>query len=419
MNKVLTYYLLSIFMLANGALFTWLFQGTPFAMWRQLIWIIGLIILYKTIIYVDIINIKSILNILSVIFIINVFQALYAIAVFDFNLVRIGYGFWIYFSGIPFLLFPYFFIEYTKTTGKSSLLFLDLFIYMGMFLTLGLIVDRISGGIFTKLFLISMSNELLGLLDSGRYCFLCEAPTTFGVYYCFCMFCTLYRLYLSESNKSKLLLLVISLSYIVGGWMTGSRQIVLVLGIVFVIIFGFYTLFINDRKSYITFGIVLLFLSAPYIESFLYSDKAYKERFSSSSVAKDKRSQYWEEGFKENVSDNILIFYLGKAFSLSQGQKAKKGELTGRHYENTFYSRISEVGIIGVFLLLVPLYYLLRHWDGFDMFNIGLLSIYLSYLLISYIAPNGSHQTTQMVVFIAMGMNLIKHEFTRDKMQLA
>ena len=295
-------------MLGNGALFTWLFQGTPFAMWRQLIWIIGLIILYKKIIYVDIFNIKSILNILGVIFIINVLQALYAIAVLDFNLVRIGYGFWTYFSGIPFLLFPYFFIEYTKTTGKSRLLFLDLFIYMGLFLTIGLIVDRISGGIFTKLFLISMSNGLLGLLDSGRYCFLCEAPTTFGVYYCFCMFCTLYRLYLSESNKSKLILLVISISYIVGGWMTGSRQIVLVLGIVFVIIFGFYTLFINDRKSYITFGIVLLFLSVPYIESFLYSDKAYKERFSSSSVAKDKRSQYWEEGFKENVSDNILIF---------------------------------------------------------------------------------------------------------------
>lgn len=63
-------------MLGNGALFTWLFQGTPFAMWRQLIWIIGLIILYKKIIYVDIFNIKSILNILGVIFIINIFQAL-------------------------------------------------------------------------------------------------------------------------------------------------------------------------------------------------------------------------------------------------------------------------------------------------------------------------------------------------------
>lgn len=42
MNKILVFYFLSIFMLANGSLFTWLFQGTPLNIWRQLIWLIGL-----------------------------------------------------------------------------------------------------------------------------------------------------------------------------------------------------------------------------------------------------------------------------------------------------------------------------------------------------------------------------------------
>lgn len=406
-------------MLANGAMFTWLFLGTPLAIWRQLIWFIGLMVMYKYLRVIDIPNIKRTIDLISILFIVNVFQALFAIAAYNFNYVRIGYGFWIYYSGIPFLLFPYFFNEYVKRTGRSSLLFFDLFICLGLFQTIGLIIDCVSGGFFTNLFLVSVSKGLFGLLDSGRFCFLSEAPTTFGVYYCFCMFCTLYRLYLSKGNKTKIVLLAISLSYIVGGWMTGSRQIVLVLSIVFVLILGYYTLFINDRKTYMLFGMVLLFLSTPHIKSFLYSDSHHKDRFSSSNIVKDRRYLYWEDGFKENVRDNVLILYFGKAFSLSQGQKAQKGELTGRHYENTFYSRISELGILGVFLLLIPLYYLIRHWDGLDLFNIGLLSFYISYLVISYVSPNGSHQTTQMTVFIAMGMNLIKHEFKKEKIHLA
>ena len=152
---------------------------------------------------------------------------------------------------------------------------------------------------------------------------------------------------------------------------------------------------------------------------FLYSDKAYQRRFSSSTIRKDKRSLLWEKGFKENVSDNVAIFYFGKAFGLGHDQKWQKGEIKAPNYENTFYLRISETGIVGVFLLLVPLIYLLSHWDEFDFFNICLLSFYISYLIISYISPNGGHQTTQMVVFMALGMNLIKDEFKRGKMPLA
>ena len=47
MRFFLVYYIVSIFMLANGAMFTWLFQILHFPVWRQAIWGVGLIYLFK------------------------------------------------------------------------------------------------------------------------------------------------------------------------------------------------------------------------------------------------------------------------------------------------------------------------------------------------------------------------------------
>ena len=406
-------------MLANGSLFTWLFQGTPFAMWRQLIWIIGLIILYK---YSNIVNfdgIRKILKILFVFFVINVFQALFTFAVYNFNPLRITYTFWAYYSGVPFLLFPYLFICSKGEKSKRHLSFLNIYIYLGIFLTVGFITDRVLGGIITKFLLLRNKESILGMIDDGRFCFLSESPTIFGVYYCFCMICTLYRLYISDTNKTKLILFVVAFSYVIGGWMTGSRQIVLALGVVLLLPISYYTFFVRDKKTYLPFAITILLFSFTSVFSFLYSDKAYERRFSSSTIKKDNRSQLWKKGFKENVSDNVAILYFRKAFGLAHDQKWKKGEIKGPNYENTYYLRISEIGITGVFLLLLPFLFLIFCWDGFDFFNVCLLSFYISYMVISYISPNGGHQTTQMVVFMALGMNLIKDEFKREKMPLA
>jgi hypothetical protein len=48
-NAVSKYYiyLISIIMLSNGLLFNYIFLGTPLKMWRQLIWIVGLVFLFE------------------------------------------------------------------------------------------------------------------------------------------------------------------------------------------------------------------------------------------------------------------------------------------------------------------------------------------------------------------------------------
>ena len=46
--------------------------------------------------------------------------------------------------------------------------------------------------------------------------------------------------------------------------------------------------------------------------------------------------------------------------------------------------------------------------------NISLLSFFLSYIFISYVSPNGSYQTTQMIVYLAWGVYLKKDFYCVD-----
>lgn len=411
MEKYIKYYLLSLFMLANGSLFTWLFRGTPLAAWRQLIWIAGLGLLFKYYKKIDLSVMVKVINLHFYLFIVILLQACLSVAFYNFNLVRIFYAFWFYFSGLPFLLLPYII---ARTQCMKATTFYNIFIGLGIFLTLGLIIDFISGGFFTKMFLVSVSSSLEGLLSDARFCFLSEAPTTFGTYYSFCLFCTLYRLYLAKDNLVKLGLLICSLFYIVGGWLTGSRQIVLVLLLVFVLSFAYYCFCVRDKKMFVLFAISIVVLVYPAIHTFMYSDQAYKNRYSANSIQKDSRTNVWIRGWHETVTDDIRVFLFGKAVGLAQGQKAQKGEVTGSHYENTYFSRLSEIGICGVFLLIMPLVYLWKYWIRTTVFNIFLLAFFLSYLVICYVSPNGSHQTTQMAVYIAFGLFLNRHYFDKD-----
>lgn len=407
MTKTLYFFLVSIFMLANGSLFTWLFQGTPLNIWRQLVWIIGVVIFIRYLRQTEDGELWKVGKWHLYFFVYIVFLALFTFATYNFNLVRLAYAFWIYFSGVPFVLLPFIW----RNSGIKAQRFYDLFIGMGCFLTTGLIIDYLSGGFFTKMFLISVASSLKDILKDGRFCFLSEAPTTFGVYYCFCLFCTLYRLYISESNMAKLILLLVSLTYMVGGWMTGSRQIVFVLALTFFVSMAYYLCFVIDRKQFIIPVVLIVAIAIPSVKSFLLADEAYQNRYSAKLIKNDSRYASWERGFKENVVDDVGIFFVGKAVALSQGQKAQKNELQGSHYENTYFSRLSEIGVVGIVLLLLPILYLCRYWSRGSFFNVALFAFYLSYLFISYVSPNGTHQTTQMTIYLAFGLFLKREYF--------
>lgn len=410
MRKITALYIISIIMLSNGALFTWMFIGTPLNIWRQVIWVIGLVILAQ--LYSKA-RLTKILKIFLALFSICLIQALYARAIYGFNITRLFYGFWLYFSGLPFIIFPYIYIW----SGYKKESFYDLFTILGVFMSLGIIIDYTTGGIFTETLAPASISE--GLLESKRYCFLSEAPTTFGVYYSLCLICTLNRMYLCKYNSTKLILLFAALLSIFGAWFTGSRQIVAVLALTFILSFSYYLFRTRDKKGFIIGAIAIIMSILPTVQIFLFTDDAYSERYSSESIKEDKRYAYWERGFKENVIDNALIFLFGKAFTLTQGQKAAPNEITGSHYENTFFSRISETGLVGLLLLLIPIIYFAYHNKKWTFFSVSVFSLYTAYLFICFVSPNGIHQTSQTALFITWGMFLNRSLFDKDYKDLS
>lgn len=399
---LISFFLVSIFMLFNGSFFGWLFSGTPLVMWRQLIWIIGLVLCYFTVPSIHSKPLNKVFNVEGRLAFGILILSFITIWSYNFNTLRIAYAFWLYFAGLPFILLPFLVSRYHICSLKT---FYSIFTFFGLFLSIGLMLDYLSGGFFTEKFLIRDSKEAEGLLDSGRFCFLSEAPTTFGVFYSFCMFCCLMQMYLSDKLLIKLAYLLVCASYIIGCWFTGSRQILFVLGMMFICGIAYYIVKVRDKKAHIALGIILAFLFVPTIlSSFLLKENMYSDRYSNESIQEDTRSNAWIKGWHETVVDDISTFMFGKAVALVQGQKAQPGELTGSHYENSFFARLSECGIIGVILLCYPAIYILRRLHRWTFFQILICILLGSFLFTCYISPNGQHQTAQSIMYIAQGM---------------
>ena len=96
---------------------------------------------------------------------------------------------------------------------------------------------------------------------------------------------------------------------------------------------------------------------------------------------------------------------------MTQGQKALKGESLDTHYECSFIARMLDVGIIGVIMLLYPIFMFLRQVSVHRFSDCLLSCFFMSYFFISLVSPNGAHQTTQMVVFLALGLLVNKKDF--------
>ena len=399
-------------MLSNGALFTWLFLGTPLSMWRQLIWIWGLYVLIKHYPEFRDIRLNKFVKVHTSFFWYVVALSLITILVHNFNLMRIIYAFWMYFSGLPFVLLPYLI---SKSRVMSCQTFYKIFMYLGLFLTVGLIIDFSTGGFFTQMFLMATSSEA-NLLESERYCFLSEAPTTFAIYYCFCLLSALYMMYIEQRKYRKLLYLFISISFFIGAWFTGSRQIVAALGIVFALSMVYYVIFIRDNKAVVIISLLAVVFVFPSLKNILYSSESHQERYSTESIKEDSRYDAWKDGLNETVlSGEIKMTLFGKAVALVQGQKAAKGEITGRHYENTYFSRWSELGIYGTLFLLIPAFFVLKRMKKMDFLNVLITLLFVSYFVICYVSPNGIHQTTQMVLYLAIGLFLCRDYFAIEK----
>lgn len=412
---ILWFYLIAIFCLANGAFFTWLFKGTPLSMWRQIIWMSGLIIIAYTFpITKKIKSFRSIFrwHLIALYFII--ISALISYAVYGFNPTRLAYSIWIYFSGLPFILLPFFISKFRIISAKK---FYQIFTFLGIFMTIGLCIDYATNGSITSAFLISSNESIEGLINDKRYCFLSEAPTTFGVYYCFCLICTIMTIYNTNNACFRIILFITTLSYIAASWVTGSRQIVAVLILSEIIGFSYY-LFRSKthKKKFLIASIIITILALPTALEYATNQDNYNKRYSSSALSKDTRSENWMKGYRETVIENPVVFLFGHGASYIQGQKASPKEIVGSHYENTLFSRLSELGIGGLILLLFPVFYLLGHWKHKSLFYILILSINIAFLFTCYVSPNGVHQTTQMIMYMATGM-IICADYFKEPVQ--
>lgn len=399
-KSVLIFFIVSIFLLANGAFSNYLFARLHLTIWRQLIFVVGLYFMIKELRNIGYAPLaRYVSKVKNFFFLIIVFSFL-AVVLDQFNIIRIVYTWWAYFSGLPFIVFPFI----ASKCGWSDKKINWLFIFLGLFQTGGLLLDFMTGGVFTTTFKV-IGDEGEGLAEMGRYCFLAEAPTTFGVYYALCMMMCMKEFLSEKSNTRRYLLLLIAASFIIGAWFTGSRQIVFVLGLVFVSSLVYIFFFSGQGFSSIMLLVVTASLAAPTVMNKLYSDSAYEERYSDESISEDIRYQWWREGMEYCLFDfDVKRILIGEGVGYVHAQKAQPGERVGRHFENSIWTRMSESGIAGIILFILPIIMLLKNFKLRSFVDIATLSAFAGYLFVSYVSPNGEHQTSQMSLYIVFGL---------------
>lgn len=407
-------------MLANGNLFSYILKGVKLNYWRQIIFALGILIIIRLKDWYSSTSYSNVIRVYFIFAFIIIIYATNALMFKNYSIIRIIYTFWSYFSGVPYLLFPYIFMKYNKCGNAIN--FYNIFIILGCFSSIGIIIDYCLGGIITQFFFLFNENlEEYSFENIGRYYFLTESPTSFGLFYCFCLICVLFKIHYETKTSHKLLLFIAALLFLFGGWLTGSRQILLAQIIELTISGGFYLLHTKDNKRYLIYICIIGTLILPtVINNIVEQNESLSNRFSSSNMKEDKRSSVWLQGF-EDTCLNIDILLLGNAFGYTTINNVSEGEEIGYHYENTYFARISETGLIGLIIFLYPFLIILRKMRRMNFFKSLILGFIISFLTVSFISPNGTHQTSQMVLFIALGMILNEDYYSlkyRDKSSL-
>lgn len=413
-KSVLYFYIISIFLFANGALSNFIFTRLHLNIWRQLIFALGLYFMIREIKDIGYSSLTAYVHKIKGFFFIIVAFSLLTIIIDQFNVIRIAFTWWAYFSGLPFIIFPF----VARNCGWSEKKLNYFFISLGLFQTVGLIVDFFTGGIFTNTFKV-MTDNTEHLIEGARYCFLAEAPTTFGLYYAICMMFCMKEFSREQSVLGKYVLLVIASSFLIGAWFTGSRQIVFVLGLVFALLLIYLLIFSRKGVSSVLLLGLTISLAAPSVMAKLYSDSAYEERYSDDSVKEDIRYQWWREGMQYCIFDmDIKRIVIGEGVGYVHGQKALPGERTGRHFENSIWTRMSETGIVGIWLFIFPILIVLKNFKTRSFVDVLALSAMIGYLFVSYVSPNGEHQTSQMSLYLAFGLYLYSKFYQNENVRI-
>lgn len=372
--------------------------------WRQFLFVVASYLLVREIRYFHEFKLKLFFKIVFVCFLYYIVRGVFTYFDLGFNVVRIFYAVWIAFCGVPFMLLPYFVLKQGWT--MSSLF--KFICTLGTFYGVGLIVDGMSGGYFAYLYHNNSEITLDQLESEGRYSFFSMHVTTTGV---FMSLCTLSALYLMSKGKriiNQFYYLCCALCMLGGIWFTGARQSLIPMLLNILCGIFLYLIMVKRNKIALSFLLVcVLPLIVIKLATSLsnVSQENLSKRYAKSAFADDSRSSLWMLGWNEVVMDPA-VFVFGKGVGYV-GVKARSGEVFGNNYENTYFSRISCVGLIDAFLLLFPLLYILfvvfkqRPRQFLDML---LLLFVCDYVFIAFVSPNGSTPTAQVAVYIGCGI---------------
>jgi len=389
-------------MLSNGLLFNYLFVGFP--IWRQLIWVIGLSILISFLFsnYTFIKKQKIFVHFRISLLILLVYL-LIALIVNQYNTVRVFYGVILYLFGYSFLTLPFIVVNLKKETS-----FLKILSWLGIFISIGLIIDGINNNIF--FFLKAYASEVtVDDFDLNRASFLSESPTVFGISLLFFLICNLYTSYLSKSKFWKVFYIFTSFIFLGGAWFSGARQVFFIL--FFTEILFFVYMFYKDVSKLL----ICLFFILPllvYIYQFVNPNiddtniAKYLERFTSDTDGGNvTRMNAWTEGLNQ-LSLNNSYFFTGHGISYTMGQQALPTEEVGYHMESSIWAVFSEGSIFLWYVFFGPWVYSIMLWLKMkpSLLKLMIFAFLVSYIFTGFVSPNSSHPLASMSLFIVMGL---------------
>ena len=405
------FYFSAIALLCDG-LFSYFLRG-PLTYWRQLVVVVGLFLLIAA--PKRLFNEKGrhFLLLVSLCVFIVIFRGIVTYIELEFNIIRLGYALILAICGIPFFLFPALIV----CGHKDPLDFFLFFTILGSFFGIGMIFDGLYGGYF----LFLKENTLaIGVTidDIYRYSFLSQIITTFGVFDAFCLMSSLYLMYKAKQLPIQLIYLSSSLLIVAGSWFTGSRQILLPLCFMeFIGIFGYWIYGKGNKILFSVLGGIFMFILSFWGYQFLVnkSSQAMNSRYSVENVQYDLRYLDWKQGVDDILNDPFVMVF-GKGLAYATGQKSQPHEEVGSHYENSFLARISETGISGLLLLLLPCVFILRQvvlaqkMEYLDWLSLLVVSVYL---FSSSCSPNGLGFTSQMAIYTLAGVYVFRDYFVQ------
>jgi hypothetical protein len=391
------------------ALVNYLLSGTGFLVWRQLLWLVALAVFGSALSEFSWSKRERyFINFQLLSLAILIFLGIYTLFAQEFSILRVSYSIWIMAMGIPFFVSGRL-LELEDPENVKR--FLRFFSFFGLFLSIGLLIDS-KTSLFYPVKASMLGDEVAtdeALNGENRAYFLSTSLTSFTIPYVFCMLSSFLMISKTVDIKWQSFHLFCAMSCVAGSWFTGSRQIFFILSAYFILGIGLFLAHSKVKgKGYLIGGVVVFAIIASNMAYVFIENLKLSDRYKVGNILEDDRRQFWSKGMNTVVyNGKFPELIVGSGLGYATSNMARGGEFVGDHYENTFLYRMSEAGILGLFILLLPPVFIIscvlmrRNYRYSDFLILGLVA---GYFIVCFISPNGSYPSTLMIIYVLAGI---------------